>query len=177
MGEGGQRIIAREAGRCKPAFRIFSVVKTFANPTATELLFVRLRQLSPESRRRWGRMSPAQMLCHLSDAMRHSLGERLSSSYRPTWWRTKGMKWIGLWVPIPWPHGLRSRPELDPQRGGTQPGDFAKDLATLEELTRRFIAGAATLPGAHPLFGPLTAKEWLRWCWLHHDHHLRQFGV
>jgi Protein of unknown function (DUF1569) len=28
----------------------------------------------------------------------------------------------------------------------------------------------------HPIFGPMTAKDWMRWGYLHADHHLRQFG-
>jgi hypothetical protein len=29
----------------------------------------------------------------------------------------------------------------------------------------------------HPIFGQMTEKEWMRWGYLHMDHHLRQFGV
>jgi hypothetical protein len=28
----------------------------------------------------------------------------------------------------------------------------------------------------HPIFGRITRAEWLRWGYLHADHHLRQFG-
>ncbi len=28
----------------------------------------------------------------------------------------------------------------------------------------------------HPYFGNLTKWEWMRWAYLHADHHLRQFG-
>ena len=28
----------------------------------------------------------------------------------------------------------------------------------------------------HPAFGAMSAREWLRWGWLHADHHLRQFS-
>lgn len=151
-------------------------MRTFANPAHTDAILARFRRLTPDSRRRWGRMTVNQMLCHLADMMRHAVGERPSSSVRPTWWRTNGLKWIGLWVPVPWPHGFRSRPELDAERGGTRPTDFARDLATMEEVTRRFIANAGSLTARHPLFGELTRREWLRWGWRHHEHHLRQFG-
>jgi hypothetical protein len=26
------------------------------------------------------------------------------------------------------------------------------------------------------MFGPMTEKDWMRWGYLHADHHLRQFG-
>jgi uncharacterized protein DUF1569 len=29
----------------------------------------------------------------------------------------------------------------------------------------------------HPIFGPMSESAWLRWAYLHADHHLRQFGL
>jgi hypothetical protein len=29
----------------------------------------------------------------------------------------------------------------------------------------------------HPIFGAMTEEEWMRWGYLHMDHHLRQFGA
>ena len=28
----------------------------------------------------------------------------------------------------------------------------------------------------HPIFGRMSERTWLRWAYLHTDHHLRQFG-
>jgi hypothetical protein len=30
---------------------------------------------------------------------------------------------------------------------------------------------------AHPMFGPLTRREWMLWGYRHMDHHFRQFGI
>ena len=30
---------------------------------------------------------------------------------------------------------------------------------------------------AHPIFGPMTLRAWMRWGYLHVDHHLRQFSA
>jgi hypothetical protein len=30
---------------------------------------------------------------------------------------------------------------------------------------------------SHPIFGAMSAGDWLRWGYLHMDHHLRQFGA
>ncbi|HLA91061.1 MAG TPA: DUF1569 domain-containing protein [Gemmatimonadaceae bacterium] len=151
-------------------------MKTLANRTDVDVILARLRRLTPESRRRWGRMSAHEMLCHLADAHRHVLGLR---PVRPaqTLWRRTGLKWIALWMPVRWPHGVKTRRELDPQREGTKPELFARDLEMLEELTRRFVEAAPAMPGSHPLFGKMSEGEWLRFGWLHLDHHLRQFGV
>ena len=29
----------------------------------------------------------------------------------------------------------------------------------------------------HPFFGAMSPNQWLRWGYLHTDHHLRQFGA
>jgi prephenate dehydrogenase len=29
---------------------------------------------------------------------------------------------------------------------------------------------------SHPMFGPMSPEDWMRWGYLHADHHLRQFG-
>ena len=86
------------------------------------------------------------------------------------------VKWVALYAPLRWPADIRSSPELEQAEGrGTAPSEFAADLAALCDLAR-----SAALPGArapHPLFGPLSHAAWLRWAWLHTDHHLRQFGA
>jgi hypothetical protein len=52
------------------------------------------------------------------------------------------------------------------------------DLAQLEALLERITAQAKTLDGRwHPIFGRMSDAAWLRWGYLHMDHHLRQFGV
>ena len=61
---------------------------------------------------------------------------------------------------------------------GTKPKDLATDVAELQALVERMAAPETDLEGhAHPLFGPLSSAEWVRWGYLHMDHHLRQFGV
>jgi hypothetical protein len=30
---------------------------------------------------------------------------------------------------------------------------------------------------AHPIFGAMTRRAWMRWGYLHVDHHLRQFSA
>ena len=80
---------------------------------------------------------------------------------------------------MPWPKGVPTRPEVDQLKGGTPPAEFAADAAGLRESIARFTLPAASRDftfAAHPAFGPLSAWEWMRWGYLHADHHLRQFG-
>jgi hypothetical protein len=88
------------------------------------------------------------------------------------------MKWAALWLPLPWPQGTKTMPELDQQVGGTPPGDFEADRQELISRTEAFAGKPAYLATArHPFFGRISDEEWLRWGYLHMDHHLRQFGL
>jgi hypothetical protein len=56
--------------------------------------------------------------------------------------------------------------------------DFEADRARLVSLvTRLGDTPSAGMGPAHPLFGPLTWREWGALAHKHMDHHLRQFGV
>jgi hypothetical protein len=88
------------------------------------------------------------------------------------------VKWIALYAPLPWPTGLLTRPEIDQDVGGTCPGDFAADVAELEGLVEMIAARRGTREWpTHPIFGRMSEADWLRWGYLHIDHHLRQFGA
>ena len=149
-------------------------MKTLAEPSIQQEIKRRLQIVRPESQRRWGRMSANQMVCHLSDSFRRILGEKHASSLPPR----KLLKWAALWIPIPWPHGLKTRPEMDQEIGGTCPVNFASDCNELLNLMDRFTCGAP-VPRfePHPMFGQMSRRENMRWGYLHMDHHLRQFGV
>lgn len=145
---------------------------------AKVLLLGRLGSITPESERRWGRMSSHQMVCHLSDMLRLALGERPVQPIGGMLERTI-VKWIALHTPLSWPRGkIRSASELDQQATGTRPEDFYQDVAELERLIGRFVASERELEGRdHPMFGKLAAWEWGRFQYRHMDHHLRQFGA
>ena len=105
-------------------------------------------------------------------------GERPSSSPPPSipGWRQRLIKFVALELPFSWPRGVKTRPDVDQERGGTRPQDFAADVAELVRACERFATGR-DVRGPHCLFGPLTDDEWGRWGYRHVDHHLRQFGV
>ena len=152
-------------------------MKTLARPGDKAEIVRRLRAVRADSTRRWGRMSAPQMVCHLSDAFRCVIGQRPVSHASSAFGRTV-VKWFALYLPLPWPPGIRTRPEIDQLIGGTPPADFASDVADLEGLVELLTSperGFAWSP--HPLFGPMSDADWLRWGYLHMDHHLRQFGA
>ena len=150
-------------------------MKTLSNAADRQELLERLKAVRPDSRRRWGSMSAHQMVCHLGDSFRAALGEKQLSPASTLLKRTL-FKWIVLWGPFQWPHGVRTRPEMDQQQGGTPPQEFASDLEKLRALFERFCSWQGEF-APHPTFGPLSRTERMRHAYLHTDHHLRQFGA
>lgn len=138
-------------------------------------VIARLAQVQPDSVRKWGTMSPHEMLCHLGDSFSAMLGDRPASSVETLWSRTV-IKWIAIHTSLPWPQGVPTRPEVDPKRDGTKPIEFERDRARVVTLLHRFISPDARY-NAHPFFGTMTRSEWMLWAYGHVDHHLRQFGI
>lgn len=137
----------------------------------------RLKDVRPDSVCCWGRMSAHQMVCHLGDALRMAMGQKPASPATSLFHRTI-LKWIVLYLPLPWPAGVQTRPEIDQELGGTSPVDFAADVAQFEALVELFTANTRTFEWkVHPMFGRMSEAAWLRWGYLHTDHHLRQFGA
>jgi uncharacterized protein DUF1569 len=152
-------------------------MKTLARQRDKDEILRRLQQLRPDSARRWGQMSAHQMVCHLSDSCRMVTGEKPVSDATGLMQRTL-IKWTALYVPLAWPAGILTRPEIAQGLGGTCPVDFAADVAELVTLLEQLTTRERTFEWPpHPIFGRLSEKAWLRWGYLHGDHHLRQFGV
>ena len=138
---------------------------------------VRVRQLRPDSVRQWGRMTPHQAICHLNDSFKVALNER---PVAPLDWPLKAVvRFVALQTPLPWAKGrIKTVPEVDQGAGGTAPVEFELDRGELLALMERFCCAADyQYSPTHPIFGPMTARLWRRWAYLHMDHHLRQFGV
>jgi hypothetical protein len=148
-----------------------------ARPQDKAEIIQRLRTVRPDCSRRWGRMSAHQMICHLSDSFR-LVTHRKPVSPATGLVQSTLIKWIALYVPLKWPAGVPTRPEVDQEVGGTRPDDFARDLAELEALLEMVTTRAAGYDWpAHPIFGRMSQSAWMRWAYLHVDHHLRQFGL
>jgi hypothetical protein len=152
-------------------------MRTLARPRDKADILRRLRTVRPESVGRWGRMSAPQMVCHLSDALRMGAGHKSVSPATGPLQRTI-LKWVVLYLPLRWPRGILTRPEIDQAQGGTRPCDFATDVAACEALLELITARPRSFDWQpHPIFGRMSDAAWLRWGYLHIDHHLRQFGA
>lgn len=150
-------------------------MRTLESAADREAVGRRISALSPNDQRRWGKMSVHEMICHLCDSYNLALGEKIASPATGFLRRTL-VKWIALSAPMKWPRNVRTRPEMEQGVGGTAPTKFERDRARLLATVERFCGDSIGISVPHPIFGPLTRAQWLRWGYLHADHHLRQFG-
>ena len=150
-------------------------MKSLEDPQVLDDIRDRLARLQPDSARQWGIMTAGQMLCHLADANRVALGDKKEPGKGTFMGRTV-LKTIALYVPLQWPRGIKTGPQSDQLQQGTKPVSFTADRIALLALIDRFHATPRQF-AIHPIFGEMTDWEWLRWAYLHCDHHLRQFGI
>ncbi|HEX5724291.1 MAG TPA: DUF1569 domain-containing protein [Longimicrobiaceae bacterium] len=147
-------------------------MKTLFDPAARDALLARVDRLTPEHRARWGKMNVRQMVCHVSDGLRASLGE-LECRPKNSFFSNPVARWFIISV-MPWPKG---KAQTAPELLTTQPAEFEADRAALRTLMDRFSRGDPAAPWpAHPAFGDLSGRLWGRLKYRHLDHHLRQFG-
>lgn len=111
-------------------------MKTVADPRVLRSLKDRLGALRVDSRRRWGTLTPHEMLCHLGDATAMVLGVRprkVPARKR----RRMVLKSVVLWTALPWPRGWPTNPFLNPKADGTSPSDFSRDRGGRSKASRR----------------------------------------
>lgn len=150
-------------------------MKDIQSPATQRDIFLRIARLTPDDQARWGRMTVQQMICHLTDAYRAVLARR--NLDRVEYWIPRPLvKWIALRVSLRWPKAVPAPWEIAAGQGGTPPTDFEHDRAELVRSLKDFCEQEPPRDCIHPLFGKMSSRDWMRWAYLHADHHLRQFG-
>jgi hypothetical protein len=133
----------------------------------------RIRRLSADQPPLWGQMDAPTMLAHVADGLRAPVGDLEVRRVRgPLRFAPTRFLFIHL---LPWPKGRARAPRI---AFTTKSTGWEKDRAALLELMDRF----ATLPASelstlHPVFGPMTERDWGVFSYRHLDHHLKQFRV
>jgi hypothetical protein len=151
-------------------------MKTLRDPGCQREISGRLGFVRADNQRRWGKMTAPQMVCHLADSFRGVTGQKALAARAGAFGGV--MKWGALYLPLKWPQGFKTMPEMDQEIRGTRPAEFDDDVRELRLLLDRFTRQPQDFAFAlHPVFGVMTEKEWMRWGYLHMDHHFRQFGV
>ena len=153
-------------------------MKTLANHIDQNALLNRLRGIKPDSQRRWGKMTPHQMVCHLNDSFKSVIGEREVGVRQTNPVIRTLIRLLALYAPLKWPHGVPTMAQNDQERGGTPPEDFKSDVDALASMIERLTRTEKDFQWRrHPLFDEMSERDWMRWGYLHVDHHLRQFGL
>ena len=148
-------------------------MKTLSRDRDRAELIARVHGVRPESAARFGVLTAPEMILHCRICLEVGLG-RCTPAPADRFVDRALIKAIALYMPFHWPKGVATRPEMDVRRNGMAPGQFVHDVASLVERIEEF--SSSRLGARHPIFGPMSQSEWLRWGYLHTDHHLRQFG-
>jgi hypothetical protein len=133
----------------------------------------RLAALDPTARPRFGVMTPADMICHLKDAIEVATGaapckRKKRALNHPL------LRWLAIYY-MPWPKGkVKTAPEMLI----TKPANWAADLQRLRDLLSATAArGASASWAPHPAFGDISGSDYGVLLFRHFDHHLGQFGA
>ena len=152
-------------------------MKSLSDRNCLDEVLGRVGRVRPDTPRLWGKMTAPQMICHLNDAFLGIMGDKALEIPRgfSVW---PALKYVALYSPGKWPQSVPTRPEMDQiGGGGTPPAHFDSDvrglLGSMERFTRH-PRDFEFLP--HPMFKKMSKGQWMRWGYLHVDHHLRQFG-
>jgi Protein of unknown function (DUF1569) len=148
-------------------------MRTLFDTADRESLVARINALNPAAARQWGKMDPAQMLCHCGRALETATGDRPMKQ-----------KLIGkILAPLVRKSALGEKPfsknsPTDPTFVVPDERDFAAEKARLLSLIERFAQRDRAEVGkeTHAFFGKLSGEEWGELMYKHIDHHLRQFG-
>lgn len=148
--------------------------KAIFDPASAEQMIHRVRKITSDSPRQWGKMSAQQMLCHCTDQLRMAFGE-IKVADTSNFMSRSLVKFLVLNVITIPKDKVKTLTELDQLTAGTSPTGFEEDRKTLCHYIQRMATSKDDLT-PHGFFGYLTREQWQRLAWSHLDHHLRQFG-
>lgn len=134
----------------------------------------RLAALRPEDPRLWGVMSAGEMICHVRGAFFVAMGEIPCEPVAVPMPRS-ALKAIALWAPVPWKRNFQTVPPLKVGTEAMQVASLDADRSEALAAMERFCRPEQRRVD-HAFFGPMSFEDWMRWGFLHADHHLRQFG-
>ena len=147
---------------------------SLANAVDLAAIRDRLSALRGDDGRHWGVMDTSEMVCHLRGAFQVAMGEvaaePVSLPIAPA-----VLKAIALWAPIPWKRNFDTVPALKIGAPAMQSTCFEQDRADALREMERFCRPEQRRVD-HSFFGEMSYTDWMRWGFLHTDHHLRQFG-
>ena len=141
------------------------------DPAVRSNIESRLAALRPDSPRRWGSMTPDQMLWHLNQFLEFSLGE---GSHPPQKFRIPAPVMRFFLIYMPWPKGAPTHPSAR----ALATHDFEAERARCRQLIDRFVSKPIDGPWPEDAaWGKVTGAWASKLQAKHFDHHLKQFGA
>lgn len=138
---------------------------------------VRINGLTPTTPRRWGKLEPARLLCHLRRSLEISLGEIENVADRSIPLVRDGLLWVFFHSWTHWPGGwINSGAILTPK----PKQKFEEERAALHKKLEAFVDALEQSPErctVHPLLGSLSLATWSHVHGVHFHHHFRQFHL
>ena len=132
----------------------------------------RARRLAPNAVPAWGKMNAPEMVAHVADQLRMTLG-RLHPQRIPGYTHLPGVKQLAIYW-APWPKGAPTIPELRARAPGVWGTEIDDLVALVDDFGRRNPAEPWPL---HPMFGTLSPRAWGRLGYRHLNHHFTQFRI
>lgn len=130
----------------------------------------RVNKLTPNSKAKWGKMTAAQVLAHLSEVQEVKNGKPLENTpFIAKLFKKYIRKMVFNNVPYK-------------QNTQTHPQYVITSTQNFEEQKQRFLKAMEVMhkenpDTKHPLFGKMTDEEKGWGCYKHINHHLEQFRV
>ena len=147
-------------------------MKSMWNPIAAGQLRQRLAGLRPDAAGRGGKLTAPQMVVHLTDGLRMTMGE-LQVAPRKMPIRYFPLKQLIIYV-LPFPKGAPTAPELLVRKAAA----WGDEMQELDRALDRLLAQSARTDWPdHPAFGPMSRHACGVLVYRHVDHHLRQFDA
>jgi len=152
-------------------------MKNILNEKDRNNIINRIQNLLPDSKKQWGKMNVNQMICHVSDQIKMSIGVIKTKFVGNFILKTLVKRMALLGMPIP-KGKVQTVKELNQEKDGTKPTEFEKDKRLLIELIKDFDKSYLIEKKiVHPAFGSMNKSQWGRLAYLHLDYHLKQFSA
>jgi hypothetical protein len=143
-----------------------------------ELIFSRLKNLTEDSHREFGIMTPQHMVEHIILTVKLSYGRIKIPEFEPNE-KQLMQKQALIYSDISFPRGIRA-PGIGDQLLALRFSDLDNAKLELQKSLNEYNAYFKSNPEAktiHPRFGNLTYQEWELFHDKHFDHHFGQFGI
>jgi len=132
----------------------------------------RLGAIKPAAKPQWGTLTPQELIQHLGDSVRSSMGRAGAVNDRSNLIMRKIVAPLILNEIIRIPKNVKA-----PAHSMRSAHDDIETLQALLEEYLGLVQADELKPEPHPAFGNIGVDGWAKMHFVHFEHHFRQFGV